>query len=389
MRILALDEATTETSGSKAAVLATLRHAGIDVPDGFVVPVLEFERHHDGDGRRSTSARLEAGLIAAIDRHLRGLNSRGGDGYVAVRSSANDEDGPRTSSAGQYDSFLAVRGTQSVAAAVAQCWASLHSPRATAYRESQPTTGSRPPGMAVLVQRLVDADVSGVLFTQTPRVVEAVRGLGAPLVGGAVTPDAWTLDDTGIVARRTGAARQRLDRRGERLVTTTVEEPGLMCLTDAGVLQLDSLGQQIRKILGHDADIEWAATDQRFHILQARPITAALGRLANQGHGIAASPGHATGATRVLRGPQDFQRFQPGDIIVCRTTDPAWTPLFSLAAGVVTETGGLLSHAAIVAREVRIPAILSVAHATTRFPSGTIITIDGTTGRIEDAARST
>ncbi len=237
--------------------------------------------------------------------------------------------------------------------------------------------------MAVLVQRLVEADVSGVLLTQTPRVVEAIPGLGAPLVGGEVTPDAWSLDDTGVVARRKGTARQRLDRQGHRLVTTALDQPGQLCLTDAGVLQLDRLGQKIRTILGYDADIEWAQANQRFRILQARPITAVLGQLCSQGHGIAASPGQATGATRILRGPQDFHQFRRGDIIVCRTTDPAWTPLFNLAAGVVSETGGLLSHAAIVAREAGIPAILSVPQATTRFPDGTVITIDGTTGHIQ------
>lgn len=382
MTLLALDEAELETSGSKASALATLRRAGIDVPDGFVVPTSEYERHHRVHGRRGAQPQLDIALVDAIDARLRQLNKGNGDGFVAIRSSASDEDGIHTSSAGQHDTFLAVRGTRAVAAAVARCWASLYSPRATAYRDGQALTNTGTPAMAVLIQRLVDADTSGVLFTHTPRVIEAILGLGAPLVGGEVTPDAWILDDTGIVARRKGTATQRLDREGEQLVTTTLDQSDQMCLADAGVLHLDRLGREIRTILRYDADIEWAHTDHRFHILQARPITAALGRLGSQGHGIAASPGQATGATRILRGTQDFHQFKRGDIIVCRTTDPAWTPLFNLAAGIVTETGGLLSHAAIVAREVGIPAILSVPHATTRFPDGTVITIDGATGRI-------
>lgn len=393
-RILTLDEATPDTSGGKASTLATLRRAGVDVPDGFVLPISEYRRHHDraADASHSHPRRLETGLLAALEAHLALLAGRHGAGaedgaseYVAVRSSASDEDGPRSSLAGQHDTVLAVRGTQAVAAAVAQCWASLHSRRATAYREGRRTANGPPPGMAVLVQRLVDADASGVLFTQTPRVIEAVRGLGAPLVSGEVTPDAWTLDDTGIIARRAGRAVRRLDRHGERLVTTTVGGQTQMCLPDADVLQLDRLGQEISRVLRYDADIEWAHTTHRFHILQARPITAALAQRFSQGPGIAASPGQATGPTRVLRGPQDFHQFRRGDIVVCRTTDPAWTPLFTLAAGVVTETGGLLSHAAIVAREVGIPAILSVPQATTRFPDGTDITIDGTTGHIRSA----
>lgn len=386
MRIFALDEATPQTSGSKASVLATLRHEGIDVPDGFVVPISEYERHHRAGGRGPTLPQLEAGLVDAIDAHLRRLDGGAGDGYVAVRSSATDEDGTHSSAAGQHDTILAVRGAHAVAAAVARCWASLHSLRATAYRDGQHATSSQPPAMAVLVQRFVDAEVSGVLFTSTPRVVEAVPGLGAPLVGGEVTPDAWSLDDSGIIARRKGTVTQRLDRRGERLRTTSLDRPDRWCLTDASILQLDRLGREVRQILGHEADIEWARTNHRFRCLQARPITAAVAQFGHQGVGIPASPGHATGATRVLRSPRDFHHFQRGDIIVCRTTDPAWTPLFNLAAGVVTEAGGLLSHAAIVAREVGIPAVLSVPRATDRFPDGTILTLDGTTGHVQSSS---
>lgn len=413
MSILTLDEATPETSGNKASTLATLRRAGIDVPDGFVVPFGEYRRHHEAP-LGPTSPQPDADLVDAIDAHLTLLAGRAGEGYVAVRSSASDEDGSQSSSAGQHDTVLAVRGPEAVAEAVARCWASLHSPRATAYRGTHPDRGT-PPAMAVLVQQLVDADVSGVLFTRTPRVVEATPGLGALLVNGQVTPDAWTLDDTGIIARRLGTAGQRLDRHGEELLATPLPtgpssgsraastagspaaptaEPstpppaaargtGPMCLTDASVLELDRLGQAISETLGYDADIEWALTNGRFRILQARPITASVSLPHAESHGIPASPGRAVGTTCVLRGPRDFHRFQPGDIIVCRATDPAWTPLFSHAAGILTETGGLLSHAAIVAREIGIPAILSVLDATTRFPSGTHVTMDGTTGHIQ------
>lgn len=372
MRILALDDATPDTSGRKAATLATLRRAGIGVPNGFVIPISEYERHHDVLSEGQAPTQPDSELVDAIEAHLERL--AGGDGYVAVRSSAGDEDGPRASSAGQHDTVLGAGGAHAVAAAVARCWASLHSLRATAYRDRQPIASDRAPTMAVLIQRLVDAEVSGVLFTRTPRVIEAIPGLGAPLVSGEVTPDAWTLDDTGIIARRHGDIRHRLDRDGGRLVATTAQPPDQMCLTDTAVLELDRLGRAIRTTLGYEADVEWARTNHRFHTLQARPITASLGRLGGQGQGIAASPGRATGAACILRGPADFHRLARGDILVCRTTDPAWSPLFSRAAGVVTETGGLLSHAAIVARELGIPAVLAVPHATTRFRDGTVIT---------------
>lgn len=395
MRTIALDEATPLTSGGKAGTLASLRRAGIDVPDGFVVPVSEYRRHHDTDPLPRTPARPDPGLVREIDAQLRRLLGRAAEGYVAVRSSASDEDGHESSAAGQYETVLAVRGAEAVAAAVARCWASLRSARATTYRHCRPVDNP-PPAMAVLVQRLVDADVSGVLFTGTPRVIEAIEGLGGPLVGGQVTPDAWTLDDSGIIARRAGSRTQRLDRRGQRLIATRPRAPRSICLTDDTVHELDRLGRAIATTLGYPADVEWALAQDRIHILQARPITAPV-RLsadavrpsadatnaADEAQGIPASPGHASGTVRVLRGPGDFPRVRPGDIIICRTTDPAWTPLFRVAAGIVTETGGLLSHAAIVARELRIPAILSVPYATTRYPDGTPITIDGTTGLIQ------
>lgn len=382
MRTLPLRDATPESSGGKASTLGTLMRAGIDVPDGFVIPTGEYRRHHP-PGPGHPAPRPDAGLIADIEAHLRRLLGEADAGHVAVRSSGSDEDGLRSSSAGQHDTVLAVRGARAVAAAVARCWASLHSTRAAAYRRSRPPQADRPPSMAVLVQALVDADVSGVLFTGTPRVVEAAPGLGTVLVGGEVTPDAWTLDDTGIVARRPGAITHRLDRRGDRLLATSLPHQDRMCLDDASVHDLDRLGRAISQALGHDADVEWAVEGRRIRTLQARPITAPLTPPGGRGLGIPASPGRATGTTCVLHGPRDFHRFHAGDIIVCRATDPAWTPLFAQAAGIITETGGLLSHAAIVARELRIPAILSLPHATTSYPDGTRITMDGATGRID------
>lgn len=381
MRTVALDDTIPATSGAKASTLGTLRRAGFEVPDGFVIPVSEFRRHCENDASQQVLPRLDPGLVDAIEEALcRLLGSSGG--YVAVRSSATDEDGHRSSAAGQHDTVLGVRGTHAVAEAVARCWASLQSSRATAYRQLNRRTGAETPAMAVLVQRLIDADVSGVLFTQTPRIIEATPGLGALLVSGHVTPDAWTLDDTGILGRRPGDIAHRLDRAGGELITRVPARSG-MCLDDATVHELDRLGRAVATTLGYDADIEWAIAGRRLYTLQARPITAPLTGLLDQDQGIPASPGIATGTACVLRGPGDFRRFEPTQIIVCRTTDPAWTPLFGYAAGIVTETGGMLSHAAIVARELGIPAILSVPRATTRFPDGTRVTMDGTSGHIQ------
>lgn len=155
---------------------------------------------------------------------------------------------------------------------------------------------------------------------------------------------------------------------------------------------MDELGGHVTRVLGGPADIEWALTGHRIHVLQARPVTApmpqsqATAQRRQSDHpglqGLSASAGIATGSVRVITGPSDFRRVGPGDVLVCRHTDPAWTPLFQVAAAVVTETGGVLSHAAIVAREVGMPAVLGVPEATRALPDGATVTVDGGAGSI-------
>lgn len=253
--------------------------------------------------------------------------------------------------------------------------------------------------MAVIVQRHVDADVAGVVFTADPdaadgvATVEASWGLGESVVGGAVTPDAYTVAAHGVLRRHLGDKQTRIDRSGTTIVTSPVT-PGQqdrLCLTDPDLRRLWQLGQDLAEHLGSAQDIEFALTGDRLWLLQARPVTAALPQSSGEARGAAVgevlqgtggSPGVASGPARVLTGPADFDRVRRGDILVCRFTDPAWTPLFAVAAGVVTETGGVLSHAAIVAREHRIPAVLGVAAALTALSDGQPVTIDGTAGTV-------
>ncbi|WP_344084159.1 PEP/pyruvate-binding domain-containing protein [Luedemannella helvata] len=382
--------ASADTCGGKAGSLGALLRAGLPVPDGFVLPfsayraaVADLATDRPDAVRRALETRpLPPGVLDAIGRGLETL----GDGPVAVRSSAANEDTAATSAAGQHDSVLAVRGLADVARAVRTCWVSLHSWRATGYRDDHP------PAMAVLVQRHVDAEVSGVMFTPTGPAgvtgIEASWGLGPSVVGGTVTPDAYRVAADGSVTRRIADKRTRLDRHGGRLVTRDVP-PGVRyraSIDDATAARLARLGQRVVATLGGAQDIEWAITGDRLWLLQARPITAPLpaprGASAAPLAGTPASSGTATGPARVVRGPGDFGRVRPGDILVCPYTDPAWTPLLRVVAGVITEVGGVLSHAAIVARERGIPAVLGVPDATTRLDDGATITIDGATGAI-------
>lgn len=387
-----LAEADTETCGAKAAALGALLRAGLRVPDGFVVP---FAVYRATAGAALRCRQVPGQVLDALDRALEHLDVPA----VAVRSSALDEDGPGGSAAGQYDSFLAVHGLTAVADALRACWASLYAPRAVDYRRHDhlETSDTAAPAMAVIVQTHLDAAISGALFTppeaDDPTTVEAAWGLGPSVVAGTVTPDSYRIHADGTITRTVADKRTRLDRVGTRLLVRDVhpDRRAHATLDDTAATELARLGAATATVLGGPQDLEWAIADGRTWLLQARPITATApshtpppGPASSTGTltGTPSSHGTVTGTARTVRGPGDFARVHPGDILLCPFTDPAWTPLLRIAAGVVTETGGALSHAAIIARERRIPAVTGVTDVLASVPDGATLTIDGTTGTV-------
>lgn len=406
MSVVNLIDADQLAAGGKAAPLAELIRAGFHVPQGFVVPastyraaaaalgLTELPADQAEEARsRILGSRLPSQVVDDVSRALEHITDGAPTDYLAVRSSSIAEDDREASAAGQHDSFLAVRGTEQVCEAILKCWASLWTERAVAYRTRQAIKVGAAFDMAVLVQRFVDASVSGIMFTDTSSVIEASWGIGERIVAGHVTPDSWRVRDSGIIERRLGRKTERTDRHDGRLVTHAAAPAEQMkpCLTDTQVLHLHALGTEVSATLGGPRDIEWAITGNSTWVLQARPVTAPVpepitlprppGTSATV-TGEPASPGVASGPVRLVRGPADFAKVERGDVLVCRHTDPAWTPLFTIAAAVVTETGGVLSHAAIVAREVGIPAVLAVPRATEVLASSSRVTVDGNTGHI-------
>lgn len=390
--ITTLRDASADTCGGKAAALAVLSREGVPVPGGFVVP---FAAHRAA--RADSGMPVPQRLRDALAWHL----ARMGDPPVAVRSSAANEDTADGSAAGQYESVLAVRDAQEVAEAVRACWASSCSARAADYWRHLDGDATGEPDMAVLVQRLVDADASGVMFTPAQpgdsTRIEASWGLGLGVVGGTVTPDTYEVGPDRAVRSTIAHKTTRLDRVADGTGVAVGDVPGrqrmLPALDDAAVTTLAALGCRIAALLDRPQDIEWAIAAEKVWILQARPITASPPPLPSKVSapgrasliGAPGSHGVVTGIARVLHGTSDFPRVQPGDIAICPYTDPAWTPLFRIAAAVVTETGGVLSHAAIVAREHGVPAVLGIPGATTRIHDGTRITVDGTEGTVSAA----
>jgi pyruvate,water dikinase len=440
--IIRLADATPENAGAKAAVLGRLLRAGFPVPPGFVIPIDAYRAvtaHLDLtkalSSRNPDEARhlVEAQPVPPwlLDELAEALTELG-DHPVAVRSSATTEDTPTASAAGQHDTYLGLHGLPAITTKLQATWASLWTQRAITYRQLAPTQAptstqaqastsaparapaqarteacARPqaaapaalePGIAVIVQRHLDADVAGVLFTADPRspggaaVIEASWGLGESVVQGVVTPDTYTVGGDGRIRRQCGAKLSRRDRTagadGVVVSEVPVGQRGQLCLSDGQVQQIIQLGREIADRLGSPQDIEFAVEGGRVWILQSRAITAPLesvdGAERESGvlRGVGGSPGVATGPARVVEGVGDFGRVEKGDILVCRFTDPAWTPLFGVVAGVVTEVGGRLSHAAIVAREHRIPAVLGVPGVMSAVADGQLITIVGTTGSV-------
>jgi pyruvate,water dikinase len=285
-----------EQAGGKGASLARMSSLGLPVPPGFVIPadalaaalpdggaeLRALAERRDADGAQALirSVELDARLRAAV---LDGYVALGeGDVPVAVRSSACAEDSEEASFAGQQETYLHVRGGDDVRARIRDCWASFFSERALFYREQKGSLSDL--GMAVVVQRMVAADLAGVLFTCDPvrkrrdrMVVEAVLGLGEAVVSGEVTPDHYILKRDGRVrkadVRVQPYAIVAVPEGGTQERRLSPEEGGARKAGDELLARLAAIGDDLEQRMGGPQDIEWAVQDGEIFVLQARPVT--------------------------------------------------------------------------------------------------------------------
>lgn len=322
---------------------------------------------------------------------------------VAVRSSGTAEDLADASYAGQHATKLGVKGVEDVIQAVLECWASLYGARAMLYRNEHGFKHSQV-GMAVAIQELVRSEISGVMFTANPHtrnrnelVINAIRGLGELLVSGETDADEFILEKyTGTLKDRK-IARQFEEMVYDETIAATRrtlvpadEQTALKLKREQVSLLLDD-GNKIERHYGRPMDVEWAFAKGRLIILQARPVTGLDVVVKTQEepiqgklmlHGIGVSQGVVTGRVRIIRSEEEFDLFQKGEILVARMTAPDWEPVMQKSLGIITEVGGKLSHTAIVARESGIPAVVSADGAMSFLTTGTVVTVDGTSGRI-------
>jgi pyruvate,water dikinase len=421
-----LGRGDTAIAGGKGANLGELTAAGLPVPPGFVIVASAYLEAMDAAGTRTLlheqSAHVEpddlaglaevaanlqqlvtkAGMPAELsDQVIAAYHELGNDVRVAVRSSATAEDTASTSFAGMNSTFTNVSGESALVDAVVECWASLFGQRVLAYRAAQGIADEEP-AIAVVVQRMVDSDRSGVMFSADPStgdrskvVIEAARGLGEVVVSGAVEPDTYVAskEDQRVLSARIGhqafMLRVGADGADER-VDLSPDEGAQRVLTDEEVGALTDLAVQVDNHYGEPQDMEWAFERRTLYLLQSRPITTLATPSATPEtqraeplvSGLGASPGIASGRVRHLASIDEAMRFEAGEVLVASMTSPDWLPVMRKAAALVTDGGGLTCHAAIASRELRVPCVVGTRTGTQVLRDGEMVTVDGTSGAI-------
>lgn len=468
-----IDRNSLGIAGGKGANLGEMFNHGLPVPEGFIVSAESYFNFIRGNGLdnvireltqgldyedtaklEQTSVRLKqaivsqrvpddirAEIVSAYNRLCGSttfIPSSSEEVFVAVRSSATAEDLPEASFAGQQATFLNVKGGDNLVQAVKACWASLFEARAIYYRGQQHFDHLKV-GIAVVVQRMVQSDKSGVMFSVDPvsqdpnkLVIEAGFGLGEAVVSGAITPDLYTVDKNSMKIVDRQVNRQDVmvvkSSAGNQEVRVPEELQEVQKLSDDEILQLADYGVRIEKHYDFPQDMEWAVEGRRVYIVQSRAITtlkkkqAAAGtqetkteveEVASSGekdvgvvegpvkpltddpfevkeiqleqaneilHGIKASPGIAWGPVKVMKDISEITKVYEGDVLVTRMTTPDFVPAMKKAAAIVTDEGGATCHAAIVSRELGIPCVVGTKEATKRLKDGDIVTVDAKRG---------
>ncbi len=426
-------------AGGKGANLGEMSRAGFPVPPGFVVSTHAYFRHLDKNNLREAIANALSGLdventekldetsvkikelimkgempddvrAEVILAYKKVCERAGREAFVAVRSSATAEDVPEASFAGQQSTYLNIKGEVEVLHAVKECWASLFEARAIYYRVQNKFEHMKV-GLAAVVQMMVQSEKSGIIFTvdplyQDPNLmsIEACFGLGELIVGGQITPDTYRVDKKmlSVVDKTIGKQKSALIYMNGKNQKLEIKEDaqGRQKLSEQEIRDLVQIANNIEKHYNFPQDIEFAMEKGNIYIVQSRPITTldifkkenkevpnamektTVGNAKELVRGLGASPGVGIGKVRILMSAKEIKSMQKGDVLVTEMTTPDFVPAMKKAAAIVTNSGGMTSHASIVSRELGIPCVVGTTNATTALKEGIDVTVDGTHGVI-------
>ncbi len=418
-------------NASLGEMIKAFKKKGIRVPLGFATTAEGYTAFLDHNGLRPKIFRMKgAGARAAVMKGAfptdlkeeileayRALskNYRKKQLDVAVRSSATAEDLPEASFAGQQESFLNVVGERALLLACKKCFASLFTDRAIVYREEKGFAHDQV-ALSIGVQKMVRSDLgsSGVLFTLDTEtgfrdvvVINAAFGLGENVVQGTIEPDEYMVfkpllgkkNLVPIVEKFLGSKALKMvySKSGTKNIKLTPKESQQFALTDSQILQLAKLGMEIEEHYDKPMDIEWAfdGRSKELYIVQARPETVQSQKktsvfktytLQKKGkcilQGLAIGQAIVSGKVQVIKSVSRIKDFKPGSILVTEMTSPDWVPIMKQASGIITDHGGRTSHAAIVSRELGVPAIVGTNEGTKKLKAGKEITLSCAEGDI-------
>ncbi len=420
-------------AGGKGANLGEMVRAGIPVPPGFVVTatayydfleatdlmdeirrLLKDVDTNDSRSLQEASYRIKEKIVSMavpenMVKEIQTSYRKLGGGLVAVRSSATAEDLPDASFAGQQRTFLNIQGEESVVKAVQECWASLFESRAIFYRNEQGFDHFKV-GIAVPVQRMIQSEAAGVMFTVEPLssdrskiLIEAIFGLGEAIVSGDLTPDQYTLEKSELfildrkIVQQDWYLTRNLEVKPDEL-ETNIKVPvppkrqKVQKITDEDIISLATIGKRLEEHYKTPQDVEWAKEGDKLYIVQTRPVTtlnqpvdvSTVDEIKAEAIliGVAASPGAASGTVKIIPDPSHIDKIMDGDILVAEMTTPDFVPAMKRAVAIITDRGGRTAHAAIVSRELGIPCVVGTERATSVLKDGQEVTVDGSSGKV-------
>lgn len=437
-----VDKEDINIVGGKGANLGEMVKVGFPVPNGFIVTanayfhflrennlvtkinhLLGTVNYEKSESLHQVSQHIKDMILKgdvsddlrrAIFNHYHTLGGVLKDVLVAVRSSATAEDLPGASFAGQQETFLNVKGDANVLLKVKEAWASLFDARAIFYRHEKHFDHFKV-GIAIPVQKMIESEKSGVMFTIDPLTndkskitVEAIYGLGEYIVQGKVTPDHYELQKTDLEITTKHIATQTIQfvraKHGNKEEKVEKKLQEKQKITDDQIKEVAKLGKQLEKHYYFPQDVEWAIEKNHVYIVQTRPVTTIPVKKAKDTapadsdaqsarteqlvakdllfSGEPASPGIASGPVRILHSAKEIGKITTGEILVTAQTNPDFVPAMKKAVAIITDSGGRTSHAAIVSRELGIPAVVGTGVATKKLKDGIVVTVNGSKGDI-------